>query len=65
MPRNLDRRVEILVPIENARARQELQAVLDSVFAADVHAWALGERRLLVAAAGRGRPASRSITSRR
>ena len=41
MPRNLDRRVEILVPIENARARQELQAVLDSVFADDVHAWAL------------------------
>jgi polyphosphate kinase len=41
MPRNLDRRVEVLVPIENARARQELQAVLDSAFAADVHAWTL------------------------
>jgi len=41
MPRNLDRRIEVLVPIENARARQELQAVLDSVFADDVHAWAL------------------------
>jgi len=41
MPRNLDRRVEVLVPIENARARQELQAVLDSVFADDVHAWTL------------------------
>ncbi len=43
MPRNLDRRVEILTPIENARARQELQAILDSVFADDVHAWALAE----------------------
>ena len=43
MPRNLDRRVEILVPIENTRARQELQAILDSVFADDVHAWALAE----------------------
>ncbi len=43
MPRNLDRRVEVLVPIENARARQELQAVLDSVFADDVHAWVLAE----------------------
>ncbi len=42
MPRNLDHRVEVLVPIENARARQELQAVLDSVFADDVHAWTLG-----------------------
>ena len=41
MPRNLDRRVEVLVPIENARARQELQAVLDSVFADDLHAWKL------------------------
>ena len=41
MPRNLDRRVEVLVPVENARARQELQAVLGSVFADDVHAWLL------------------------
>ena len=41
MPRNLDRRIEVLVPVENARARQELQAVLDSVFADDVHAWVL------------------------
>jgi len=43
MPRNLDRRVEILVPIENPKARQELQAILDSVFADDVHAWVLAE----------------------
>ena len=42
MPRNLDRRVEVLVPIENARARQELQGVLQSVFSDDVHAWGLG-----------------------
>ncbi len=41
MPRNLDRRVEVLVPVENARARQELHAVLGSVFAADVRAWSL------------------------
>jgi len=43
MPRNLDRRVEILTPIENTRARQELQAILDSVFADDIHAWTLAE----------------------
>ncbi|MEO5633769.1 polyphosphate kinase 1 [Gaiella sp.] len=43
MPRNLDRRVEILAPIENPRARHELDAILDSVFADDIHAWALGE----------------------
>jgi polyphosphate kinase len=41
MPRNLDRRVEVLTPIESARSRQELQAVLGSVFADDVHAWLL------------------------
>jgi polyphosphate kinase len=41
MPRNLDRRVEVLTPIESARARQELGAVLGSVFADDVRAWAL------------------------
>ena len=49
MPRNLDRRVEVLVPVESARSRQELQAVLGSVFADDVHAWLLVERRLVVA----------------
>jgi len=41
MPRNLDRRVEVLVPIEQARPRQDLQAVLDSIFADDSHAWML------------------------
>jgi polyphosphate kinase len=41
MPRNLDRRVEVLVPVESARSRQELQAILGSVFADDVHAWLL------------------------
>ena len=42
MPRNLDRRVEVLMPVESARARQELHAVLNSVFADDVRAWILG-----------------------
>ncbi|MFO0869799.1 MAG: polyphosphate kinase 1 [Pirellulales bacterium] len=32
MPRNLDRRVELLVPIENAAARQRLIADLDTYF---------------------------------
>ncbi|MDQ3381097.1 MAG: polyphosphate kinase 1 [Actinomycetota bacterium] len=30
MPRNLDHRIEVLVPVENARVRQELNAILDS-----------------------------------
>jgi polyphosphate kinase len=41
MPRNLDRRIEVLVPIENARARQELAAVLDSAFSDTTNAWRL------------------------
>src|SRR4051794_535041 len=41
MPRNLDRRVEVLTPVESARSRQELQAILSSVFADDTHAWSL------------------------
>jgi polyphosphate kinase len=41
MPRNLDRRVEVLVPVESARVRHELNAVLDSVFADDTFAWEL------------------------
>jgi len=41
MPRNLDRRVEVLMPVESTRARTELNAVLDSVFADNVFAWEL------------------------
>jgi polyphosphate kinase len=42
MQRNLDHRIEILVPVENARARQEIHAILDSAFEDDTNAWALG-----------------------
>ncbi len=41
MPRNLDHRVEVLVPVESSRSRQELQAVLDSAFADNRRSWAL------------------------
>ncbi len=41
MPRNLDRRVEVLVPVLSARVRQELNAVLDSAFADNTSAWEL------------------------
>jgi polyphosphate kinase len=41
MPRNLDRRIEVLTPIEAARVRQELNAVLDSVFADNTFTWEL------------------------
>ena len=42
MPRNLDRRVELLIPIENASARRRLISILDTYFEDTVKA-----RRLL------------------
>jgi polyphosphate kinase len=42
MPRNLDRRIEVLTPVENARARAEIGAILDSAFADTTNAWELG-----------------------
>ncbi len=42
MPRNLDRRIEVLAPVLNARVRRELTAVLDSSFKDEVGAWELG-----------------------
>ena len=41
MPRNLDHRIEVLVPIEQTRVRQELQSMLDSVFTDNTNAWEL------------------------
>ena len=41
MPRNLDRRIEVLTPVETARVRHELGAVLDSLFADNTFAWEL------------------------
>jgi polyphosphate kinase len=41
MPRNLDHRIEVLVPIENSRVRQEIHAILDSAFADNTSAWLL------------------------
>jgi polyphosphate kinase len=41
MTRNLDHRIEILAPVENARIRQELNGVLDSAFADNTNAWEL------------------------
>jgi polyphosphate kinase len=42
MPRNLDRRVEVLAPVEGARARAEINAILDSAFSDTTNAWELG-----------------------
>ena len=39
MPPNLDHRIEVLVPVENARVRQELNAILDSALTDNTNAW--------------------------
>jgi polyphosphate kinase len=41
MPRNLDHRVEVLMPVDGGRTRQEVTAILDSVFADNTNAWEL------------------------
>jgi polyphosphate kinase len=41
MTRNLDHRIEVLVPVENARIRQEAGAILDSALADNTNAWEL------------------------
>jgi polyphosphate kinase len=42
MPRNLDTRVELLVPIEKPDLQAELNDTLDRCFADDTNAWTLG-----------------------
>jgi polyphosphate kinase len=41
MQRNLDHRIEVLMPVENARVRSEIHALLDSALADDTNAWIL------------------------
>jgi polyphosphate kinase len=41
MPRNLDRRVEVVMPVLDPALRQELRWVLDLALADNVHAWSL------------------------
>jgi polyphosphate kinase len=42
MPRNLDRRVEAVVPVSDPKLRLKLQQILDVSMADDVLAWELG-----------------------
>jgi polyphosphate kinase len=41
MPRNLDARVELLVPVEGAQLRAEIDDTLERCFADDTYAWTL------------------------
>jgi polyphosphate kinase len=42
MPRNLDHRIEILAPVENARVRHEIGVLMESAFSDNTNAWLLG-----------------------
>ena len=42
MTRNLDRRIEVVVPVESPRLRQDLVALFDSAFADNASVWQLG-----------------------
>ena len=41
MPRNLDHRLEVVVPVDDARAQQRLSAVFESLMADNAQAWEL------------------------
>jgi polyphosphate kinase len=41
MPRNLDSRIEVLVPVEDARLRAEIDAILDALLADTRSSWGL------------------------
>jgi polyphosphate kinase len=43
MSRNLDNRVEVVVPIQDSRARQRITAIFDSLLADNTQAWNLRE----------------------
>jgi polyphosphate kinase len=55
MPRNLDNRVEVVVPVEDARAQQEISRVFDVLLADNAEAWDLdGEGRWRRSRPGKG-----------
>lgn len=68
MPRNLDHRIEVVVPLLEPKAQQELNAVFDVLLADDTSAWVLAEdgtwSRLRPAKPGKTR-ASQAMLMRR
>jgi polyphosphate kinase len=69
MPRNLDHRIEIVAPIEDARAQAELNAILSTLLADNTHAWELrGDglwRRIRPKKSERRQTAQLKLTQRR
>jgi polyphosphate kinase len=42
MPRNLDHRIEVVVPVEDTQARNELESIFKALLADNSQAWELG-----------------------
>ena len=65
MPRNLDNRLELVVPIENERLRSRLSSVLDTLLADNANAWELDAegnwRRARRGKGERSRPAHEAL----
>jgi polyphosphate kinase len=64
MPRNLDSRVELLVPIEKPELQAELDDTLDRCFADDTNAWTLSADGTWQRRVGRTRSAHRELMER-
>jgi polyphosphate kinase len=56
MPRNLDHRIEVLVPVESGRIRREVRAAFESLLGDDTNAWELGSDGEWTRVAGSDRP---------
>ena len=65
MTRNLDHRIEVLVPVENARLRQDVHAILDSALADDTISWLLGADGSWTRATPANKPHSHHATMER
>ena len=57
MPRNLDHRIEVVVPVEDHRARDEMHTALEALLADNAQAWQLGPDGCMDQARGAGRRA--------
>jgi polyphosphate kinase len=64
MPRNLDSRVELLIPVEDADARAEIEDTLARCLADDTFAWELGADACWTRREGRTRDAQKELMER-
>jgi polyphosphate kinase len=68
MPRNLDHRIEVVVPVEDGRIKNELDTVLDTLDADNTQAWSLRSDgswvRLAPAKGEKARPAQEALMRR-